>query len=63
MRAAYHGYFAAQQQTLTALLRKCAVPLLSLTTSDDVAERLRTGLPQLRLPAIATAAGNLQEAA
>lgn len=43
-RQAYKDFFANHHQAVRSLMNRCAVPLLQLSTSDDVVERLRTGL-------------------
>ncbi len=43
-RQACQDYFAAHHQAVRTLMSQCAVPLLQLSTSDDVAERLRIAL-------------------
>jgi len=40
-RRAWEHYFSEHHHAVRELMMKCAVPLLRLTTSDDVAERLR----------------------
>ncbi|NIA01499.1 MAG: DUF58 domain-containing protein [Planctomycetia bacterium] len=40
-RRAWENYFSEHHHAVRELMMKCAVPLLRLTTSDDVAERLR----------------------
>ncbi len=43
-QAAYRRYFAMHHARVRELMRRSAVPLLRIATSDDVAVRLRTGL-------------------
>jgi len=43
-RQAWQQYFSQHHQAVRELMMQCAVPLLRMTTSDDVAERLRNGL-------------------
>ena len=43
-RQAWENYFSEHHQTVHELMTKCAVPLLRIATSDDVAKRLRSGL-------------------
>ncbi|MFQ5642256.1 MAG: DUF58 domain-containing protein [Thiogranum sp.] len=40
-RRAWQHYFSAHHQAVRELMTQCAVPLLRMTTSDNVAERLR----------------------
>ena len=43
-QAAYAGYFSAHHARVRELMRRSSVPLLRITTSDDVVDRLRGGL-------------------
>ena len=43
-RRAWETYFSEHHQAVHELMTKCAVPLLRITTNDDVVERLRNGL-------------------
>jgi uncharacterized protein (DUF58 family) len=43
-QAAYERFFAQHHQAVDELMRACAVPRIRLTTTDDVAERLRGSL-------------------
>jgi uncharacterized protein (DUF58 family) len=43
-QAAYERFFAQHQQEVDELMRACAVSRIRLTTTDDVAERLRGSL-------------------
>jgi uncharacterized protein (DUF58 family) len=40
-RRAYQDYFSQHHQTVAATMRRCAIPLLRLSTGDDVATGLR----------------------
>lgn len=41
-RRAYEDYFRRHHQTVAAIMRACAIPLLRLATNDDVATALRS---------------------
>jgi len=43
-RQAWQQYFSAHHQAVYDLMLQCAIPLLRMTTSDDVGERLRHAL-------------------
>ena len=43
-RDAWTQHFAEQRLRVSELMRQCAIPLLHLTTADDVSERLRPAL-------------------
>jgi len=43
-RLAWENYFSAHHQAVYDVMTQCAIPLLRMTTSDDVAECLRKGL-------------------
>jgi uncharacterized protein (DUF58 family) len=43
-RQAWVEHFAARRRAVDALMQQCAVPLLRLTTGDDVAQSLRSAL-------------------
>jgi uncharacterized protein (DUF58 family) len=43
-RAAWVEHFAARRRALDELMQQCGVPLVRLTTGDDVAETLRSAL-------------------
>jgi uncharacterized protein (DUF58 family) len=49
-QAAYERYFAQHHRDVRDLMRACAVPLIRLTTSDDVVERLRSSFAEGSLP-------------
>ena len=53
-RQAWENYFSEHHQTVRELMMKCAVPLLRITTSDDVAARLRKGLASASMDAVNT---------
>lgn len=43
-RQAYSDYFANHHLAVRSLMGRCAIPLLQLSTSEDVTEQLRAGL-------------------
>jgi uncharacterized protein (DUF58 family) len=43
-RQAWVEHFAARRRTVDELMRRCAVPLIRLTTGDEVAQALRSAL-------------------
>lgn len=43
-RDAWTQHFAVQRQRVSELMQQCAIPLLQLSTADDVSERLRHNL-------------------
>lgn len=45
-RDAWSRHFAQRRQHVTQLLQQCSIPLLQLSTADDVSERLRQLLTQ-----------------
>ena len=47
-RDAWTQHFAQRRQQVTALMQQCAIPLLQLSTADDVSERLRQQLTQTK---------------
>jgi len=66
LRTVYEAHFYRQHEQVRRLLRKRAVPLLRLTTQDDVATALRRGLanpvsaPAMDMPAAETAAISIE---
>jgi len=58
-QSAYERFFAGHHQQVEELMKSSAVPLIRLATTDDVVERLRTGLGE----AGPRAAGNVGAAA
>ena len=46
-QAAYERFFAHHHRQVEELMRVCAVPLIRLTTTDDVVERLRGSLGEV----------------
>ena len=47
-RDAWTQHFAQRRQQVTELMHQCAIPLLQLSTADDVSERLRQLLTQTK---------------
>ena len=52
LRSTYQAFFSEHHEAVRELLRKHAIPLMVLKTSDDVAERLRCDLAGALAPAL-----------
>jgi uncharacterized protein (DUF58 family) len=53
-RQAWENYFSEHHRAVRELMMKCAIPLLRISTSDDVAARLRKGLASASIDAVNT---------
>jgi hypothetical protein len=47
-REAWTRHFAARRQRVSELMQQCAIPLLHISTADDVGQRLRQALARPR---------------
>lgn len=52
-RDAWTRHFAERRQRVSALMQQCAIPLLQLSTADDVSQRLREALTRPKTAAVA----------